>query len=128
MVKPLVKERRTSIRTKRVLSIEYRLHKSKKGSIDKSWHLSTTQEIAAAGLSFYSDFEHSTDDILQIRVIMSGILDVFKGFGRVIRVERKRMGATCFVAVKLTKGKPQMRDGAVRRRLVNPKSSLCKRI
>lgn len=103
MVKSILKERRTAQRTKRVLSIEYRLSKSNRPHADHAWHLSTTEDVSATGLSFYSDYEYRPDDTLDIRVVMSGILDIFKGKGKVVHVEQKYMGACFFVAVEFLK-------------------------
>lgn len=109
MVKPLVRERRNWIRADRVLSLEYRLSKSRRKNADRSRHLSTTQEISLGGLSFYSDEEYRVGDVLEIRVVMSGILDIFRGFAEVVRVERKKMAASHFVAVKFIPAKKQDR-------------------
>lgn len=109
MVKPLIRERRNWIRADRVLSLEYRLSKSRRKDADRSWHLSTTQEISLGGLSFYGDEEYRPGDVLEIRVVMSGILDVFRGFAEVVRVERKKMAASHFVAVKFISAQKQDR-------------------
>ncbi|HBO97827.1 MAG TPA: hypothetical protein DE315_01475 [Candidatus Omnitrophica bacterium] len=101
MVKPMIKERRGYSRAKRILSIEYRLYKSRRRPADQQWHLSTTEDIGPESLSFYSDYEYHQGDILDVRVVMSGVLDVFNGRGEVIRVDQKRMGACFFVAVRL---------------------------
>jgi hypothetical protein len=56
--------------------------------------------MSPEGLSFYTDREYVKGDILDIHVVMSGVLDVFKGCGEVVRVERKRSGACVLAAVK----------------------------
>ncbi len=99
MVKPMIKERRSYSRTKRILSIEYRLYKSRSRHTDREWHLSTTEDISFESLSFYSDYEYQLGDILDVRVVMSGLLEVFKGHGEVARVEQKRLGACFFIAL-----------------------------
>ena len=55
MVKQMTDERRFWVRAKRVLSIQYRLIKSRRKEIDRAWHLSTTQDMSYGGLSFYTD-------------------------------------------------------------------------
>jgi len=98
MVKSMIKERRGCSRATRILSIEYRLYKSRRQHSDPNWHLSTTEDVSPAGLSFYSDYEYRPGDILDVRVVMSGLLEVFKGQCEVVRAEQKRLGA-CFLIV-----------------------------
>jgi hypothetical protein len=100
MVQQVVQERRSYIRAKRILSIQYRLAKGRRKSAEKSWGLSTTQDLSLEGLSFYTDREYCKDDILNVHVVMSGVLDVFRGYGRVVRVERKKTGVCFLAAVK----------------------------
>lgn len=100
MVKQAVEERRSAIRAQRILSIQYRLVKSKSRISDKHWHLSTTHDMSASGLSFLSDIDYRVDDVLEMQVVMSGVLDVFKGYGQVVRVDKKDTGSFCFIAVK----------------------------
>ncbi|MBI5023441.1 MAG: PilZ domain-containing protein [Candidatus Omnitrophica bacterium] len=100
MVKTMIKERRGCSRTTRILSIEYRLYKSRRQHSDPNWHLSTTEDVSPAGLSFYSDYEYRPGDILDVRVVMSGLLEVFKGPCEVVRAEQKRLGACFFIALR----------------------------
>lgn len=99
MVKQAVTERRDSIRAKRILSIQYRLAKSKLKS-EKIWHLSTTADMSASGLSFLSEIPFQLKDVLEIHVVMSGVLDIVKGFAEVVRVERKVSAAYYLIAVQ----------------------------
>ena len=101
MVKQLVQERRNWVRAKRVLSIEFRRVSKNKSYIDDAWHLSTTQDMSIGGVSFYTDCEYRKNDILEIRIVMSGILDIFKGFGKVVRVEKRKTGAYYLIAIAL---------------------------
>ncbi len=98
----MIKERRGCSRATRILSIEYRLYKSRRQHSDPNWHLSTTEDVSPAGLSFYSDYEYRPGDILDVRVVMSGLLEVFKGQCEVVRAEQKRLGACYFIALRLT--------------------------
>ncbi|MDP8211809.1 MAG: PilZ domain-containing protein [Candidatus Zapsychrus exili] len=101
MVKQANKEKRQWIRAKRILSIQHRLSKPRaKGSAVMPWRLSTTQDMSIGGLAFYSDFEYRANEIVDVHVVMSGILDIFKGSCKVIRVEKKKTGAYYLVAVK----------------------------
>ncbi len=113
MVKSLVKERRSGTRANRVLSIEYRLYGNKRKNAEKAWHLSTTQDVSSIGLSFYSDHEYHIGDVLEIRLVMSGVLDVFTGTAQVIRVERKQMAASYFTAVQLVPRRSKARVSRV---------------
>ena len=105
MVKQSVAERRQAVRAKRVLSIQYRLEKSRFKTTDKEWHLSTTQDMSIAGLSFLSDTAYNPGDILEVKVIMSGILDIYSGLVKVVRVERKKGAAFYFIGVKFSDSK-----------------------
>jgi c-di-GMP-binding flagellar brake protein YcgR len=100
-----VEERRQAIRAKRILSIQFRLAKSKFKESDKSWHLSTTYDMSVLGLSFLSEVSFGVEDTLELHVVMSGVLDIFKGYGKVVRVERKESAAFYLVAVKFIENK-----------------------
>ncbi|MCR4336383.1 MAG: PilZ domain-containing protein [Candidatus Omnitrophica bacterium] len=95
------KDRRRAPRAQRILSIQYRLLKSKYKSDDRKWYLSTTYDMSVVGVAFLSDVPYHIGDILEIHVIMSGILDIFKGKAEVVRIERKATGASYLIAIKL---------------------------
>lgn len=90
------KERRQSIRAKRVLSIEYRLA----GKKNERWNLSTTEDMSLGGLSFYSEEQYRSGAKLEIHVVMSGVLDIYKGNATVVRSEKRSNGVVFLVAVK----------------------------
>ncbi len=100
MVKQSTNEKRHAIRAKRILSIQYRVVKTKVKNADKRWHLSTTHDMSFLGLAFFSDVPLHVDDVLELNVVMSGILDIFKGYGKVVRVEKKVTGAFFLVAIR----------------------------
>ncbi len=100
MVKKTGKERRNWIRAKHVLSIQYRISKCKRKNFDPTWGLSTTQDMSYGGLSFLTERDIRVGDILELRVVMSGILDIFSGFTKAVRVMKKKKGAYALVAVK----------------------------
>jgi c-di-GMP-binding flagellar brake protein YcgR len=100
MVKQSGEERRFWVRAKRVLSIEYKLAKTRRKTVDNRWHLSTTEDMSYGGLSFYTEQELKKDEILEMRVVMSGILDIFDGFGRIVRVEKKASAGYYLIGVK----------------------------
>jgi len=99
------RERREAIRAKRILNIQYRLAKSRYKSGDRRWHLSTTHDMSAKGLAFLSDVPYHIGDILELHTVMSGVIDVIKGFGKVIRIEQKRRSAAYLLAVQFVDSK-----------------------
>jgi len=110
MVRQAAKERRNWIRAKRVLSIQYRLAQSQRRSINRTWHLSMTEDMSPAGLSFYTNCEYHVNDVLEIQVIMSGLLELYKGFGKIVRIERKSMGVCYLVAIKFVERKTRSKS------------------
>ncbi len=108
MVKQILEDRRSAIRAQRILSIQYRVVATKTCGADKHWHLSTTHDMSATGLSFLSDIVYGIDDTLELHVVMSGVLDVFKGYGQVVRIDKKDTGSFCFIAVKFVKSPNQI--------------------
>lgn len=96
-----LEERRQAIRARRILSIQFRLVKSrsKKTLHDTPWHLSTTYDMSAVGLAFLSDAPYQLGDVLELNIVISGVIDVYKGLGQVVRVAEKS-AATFLVAVK----------------------------
>lgn len=124
MVNQLVKERRRGDRANRILSIEYRPRAGKAKSADKVWRLSTTQNVGSGRLSFYSDHEYRIDDVLDIRLVMGGVLDVFKGIAKVIRVERKQMAASYLTAVRFVLRTPKPRIDRARAPVLKPRNRI----
>lgn len=100
MVRQMTQERRFWVRAKRVLSIQYRLVKTRRKNVDIAWHLSTTQDMSYGGLSFYTEQEYKKGEVLELHVVMSGILDIFNGFGKVVRAQRKATGRYFLTAVQ----------------------------
>jgi hypothetical protein len=100
MAKKSGKEKRNWIRAKHVLSIQYRIAKAKRKKYDPTWGLSTTQDMSYGGLSFLSDRDIRVGDILELRVVMSGILDIYSGFTKVARVAQKKRGSHALIGVK----------------------------
>ncbi len=100
-------ERRQSSRAKRILSIQYRLAKGQSSKDrDVRWHLSTTHDMSAMGLSFLSDVPYQIDDVLELQVVMSGILDIFKGHARVMRIEKKETGVYFLIGLEFVEDRP----------------------
>ncbi|MBF0522364.1 MAG: PilZ domain-containing protein [Candidatus Omnitrophica bacterium] len=100
MVKQANAERRRWLRAKRVLSVQHRLAKPQNDASNNPWHLSTTYDMSLGGLAFYSDVEYRIGDVLEVHVVMSGLLDIFKGNGKIVRIERKKTGVYFLIALK----------------------------
>ena len=109
MVQQQSQERRDSIRAKRIMSIQYRRLASGKRKVHEPWKLSTTHDMSVGGLAFYTDEEYQPGDVLELRVVMSGILDIFDGMAQVVRMEKKRMGSYYLAAVKFLEKNPRPR-------------------
>jgi c-di-GMP-binding flagellar brake protein YcgR len=99
-------ERRKGTRAKRILSIRHRLHKRSDKKIQDEWHLSTTEDMSTSGLLFVTTTPYQINDIVEIHVIMSGVLDIFRGYGKIVRVEKKELGVVAMVGVKYLALKP----------------------
>ena len=63
------------------------------------WQLATTENMSLSGLLFVSVLAYHPGDIVELQVVMSGVLDIFNGFGKVIRASRNK-GGYYHVAVK----------------------------
>jgi len=109
MVKQTSMEQRQWVRAKRILSVQHRSANLQKKFLENPWRLSTTYDMSLGGLAFFSDIEYRSGDLIEIHVVMSGILDIFKGFGKVVRVQKKKTGAYFLVAVKFLEA-PQKRN------------------
>jgi hypothetical protein len=109
MVKQNPKERRQHLRAKRILSIQYRLVKGRGRQAERTWRLSTTQDMSVFGLAFLSEVSYVMGDVLEIKVVMSGILDIYSGLAKVVRIESKKTAAYDLVAVRLMGSKARTR-------------------
>ena len=109
MVKKTGSERRRFARAERILSIKHRLYK-RKGKVynDRSWnwHLSSTKNMSLSGLLFSSDIVYEKGDVIEIEVVMSGILNIYRGFAKIVRSESTRAGLIFNVAVSFCGIKP----------------------
>lgn len=121
MVQQNTSERRDYVRAKRVLSIQYRLKKSKGKKVESEWDLSTTHDMSVGGLSFITKDQFHVGDVLELKVVMSGVLDIFNGEGKVIRVEQKSTGAYFLTAIKYVNLKHKLRRAKA---YVEPKTSI----
>ena len=127
MVNQMTEERRQFVRAKRILSVRHRLHQRKGRPMHEFWYLSTTEDMSVNGLLFTSAMPYIKGDIVEIEIVMSGVLDIFRGFGRVIRVTKKESGAFYNVAVQYVdiKGKSDVKkDDILTRRSAALKKAL----
>lgn len=85
-------ERRDSVRAKRIITVRHRLSKHKSRKTATIWQLATTENMSLSGLLFVSALEYNLGDIVELQVIMSGVLDIFNGFGKVVRVSKNKGG------------------------------------
>ena len=90
----LYDERRDSIRAKRIITVRHRLvqHKEKKLDADSLWQLSMTENMSLSGALFSSAIAYSFGDIVELQVVMSGVLEIFNGFAKVMRVTKIKGG------------------------------------
>jgi hypothetical protein len=92
-------ERRDSVRANRIITVHHRLVKHNNRKVNAEWQLSTTENMSLSGLLFTSASDYHPDDIIELQVIMSGFLDIFNGYGKVVRTSRNK-GGYYQVAVK----------------------------
>jgi len=97
-------ERRRHERVNRALALQFRIKKSKqKGADTDNWHLSLTIDMSAGGIAFESPFALMIGDRLELHVVVSGVVEVVKAEGKVVRIEEVRPGELYTVAVELKK-------------------------
>lgn len=101
MPKKSSEDKRQYVRARRVLAISFRLKKSTRKNVDTAWHLSTTDNMSAGGVGFYTDVDYRKGDTLEIAITMSGVLDIYSGLARVVRTEQKRNAPHKYIALKL---------------------------
>lgn len=85
-------ERRDSMRAKRIITVRHRLVKHNNRKVDSMWQLATTENMSLSGLLFVSALAYHPGDIIELQVVMSGVLDIFNGFGKVVRISRNKGG------------------------------------
>src|SRR6266850_6385027 len=100
MVKQVEQEKREYVRAKRILSVRHRLVKRKNKPMHEFWYLSTTEDMSVNGLLFTSAMPYQKNDVIELEIVMSGVLDIFRGHGKVVRVQKKESGAFYSVAVQ----------------------------
>jgi hypothetical protein len=107
--KKSVAERRAAVRANRTLTIQHRLFRSHSSKFVTEWLLSTTKNMSVTGLLFFSHVPYKVGDIIELEVTMSGVIEVLKGFAKVVRVI-KNAPVSYDIAVKLVDLKPRSRS------------------
>ncbi len=92
MIKTSFNDRRDSVRVKRIVTVRHRLHKRDSKKYNDIWQLATTEDMSYSGLLFSSVLPYKAGDTLELEVVMSGVLYLFKGYGSVVRVGENRKG------------------------------------
>ncbi len=101
-------ERRKGERVNRVVAVRHRLVKRAGKKDPSEWSLSTTRNMSYSGLLFLSQVPYRKDDIVELQVVMSGIIDIFHGQAQVMRI--MEVGSSSFdVGVKYIYPKPLAR-------------------
>ena len=86
-------DRRDSVRVKRIVTVRHRLFKRDGKKREDIWQLATTEDMSYSGLLFSSVLPYKTEDIIELQVVMSGVLYLFNGYGRVVRVGKEKSGS-----------------------------------
>ena len=87
-----LEERRDSVRAKRIITVRHRLAQRNGKKTDTMWQLSATENMSLSGLLFVSALAYHVGDVVELQVVMSGVLDIFNGYGKVIRALRNKGG------------------------------------
>jgi hypothetical protein len=104
-----VLEKRGAVRARRRLAIQHRLIKARSKQVPTVWCLSTTKDMSVTGILFSSNIPYKPGAVIEIEVTMSGVIEIFKSFAKVVRVVKT--GPAAFdVAVKLVELKPRSRS------------------
>jgi hypothetical protein len=85
-------ERRDSVRANRIITVRHRLIRHKSRKTESIWQVATTENMSLGGLLFTSALPYKNGDIIELQVVMSAVLDIFNGYGKVLRVIRNKGG------------------------------------
>ena len=92
-------ERRDSVRAKRIITVRHRLVKHAGRKVSSPWQMSVTEDMSLSGLLFVSAIPYEKGDLVEVEVVMSGILDIFNGYGEVVRLSHSK-GKHYYIAIK----------------------------
>jgi len=85
-------DRRDSVRSKRIITVRHRLVRHNNRKVISMWQLAATENMSLSGLLFVSALAYHPGDVIELQVVMSGVLDIFNGYGKVIRLSRTKSG------------------------------------
>ena len=105
----MIEDRRSAQRAPRILNIRHRLHKRKGKTVDAPWYVSMTENMSVNGILFKSAAPYLIGDIIELEVVLSGALNLFRGFARVVRVDKGKAGGGYPIAVTLIDLKKKVR-------------------
>ncbi len=104
-----IPERRDGCRVNRVVAVSHRLAVVRRTKPLADWSLSTTKNMSHSGLLFLSAIPYRKNAVLELQVVMSGIIDLYNGQARVMRVQE--VGNTSFeIGVRFLPSKPLTRS------------------
>jgi len=103
-------DRRDSVRVKRIVTVRHRLFKRDGKKREDIWQLATTEDMSYSGLLFSSVLPYKINDEIELQVVMSGVLYLFNGYGKVVRVAKEK-GGTFHIGVKYVDLKARRRSG-----------------
>jgi hypothetical protein len=114
-------DRRDSIRAARIVTVKHRRVQHKGQKVEGTWQVSMTENMSVSGLLFVSAFVYEQDDLVELEVVMSGMVDLFKGYGQVIRSIHHK-GGHYHVAVKYVdlKAMPKSKTRSAKRIIKKP--------
>ena len=101
-------ERRNGVRANRVIAVKHCLIKRGGRKYEPHWSLSTTKNMSVSGILFMSEIEYNPGDVLELEVVMSGMIDVYKGPAEVVR-SRLASYTSYDIAAKYLEVKPPSR-------------------
>ncbi len=112
-------ERRDSVRAKRIVTVRHRLVKHRGRKVTSPWQISVTENMSLSGLLFVSPMAYQVGDWVEVEVVMSGVLDIFKGYGEIVRLVHHKAGYY-HVAIKYVDLKRRSKIRSAKSLLKNP--------
>jgi len=106
------KERRQHERIKEAFTIHHRL-----AGKNETWHISAIENVGAGGLLFNSPREYSEEDVLEIKIELRGLMEIFICRAIVRRVDEAGRAGIFSMAIEFTgleEGRAQKLDDAIR--------------
>ena len=97
----MIEDRRSARRAPRILNIRHRLHKRKGKTVNSPLYVSMTENMSVNGILFKSAAPYFVDDIIELEVVLSGALNIFRGFARIVRVDKNKAAGGYMIAVTL---------------------------